>query len=155
MRSSETWICVADGTRAQFYHCDGPGHDIVPTLDYMLAAPSRAHNAAMTTDRPGRTFPSAGWGDTAGWGRHAYDEGDWHDDEKRRFASRVAERLDHAADDHLFERLVLVAPPAMMGELRKHLQDLTRRMVVGEVTKDLTHMTPREMQCHLSEMLVH
>ena len=90
MRSSETWICVADGTRAQFYLCDGNGHDIVPTLDYMLAAPSRAHNLAMTTDRPGRSFPSAGWGATAGWGRHAFDEGDWQEEEKCRFAGRVA-----------------------------------------------------------------
>ena len=80
MRTSETWICVADGTRAQFYLCDGAGHDIVPTLDYMLAAPSRAHNFAMTTDRPGRAFPSAGWGETAGGGRHASAEGAWPDE---------------------------------------------------------------------------
>ncbi|CUW38649.1 conserved protein of unknown function (Host attachment protein,7-143) [Magnetospirillum sp. XM-1] len=143
------WICVADGTRARFFHCDGPGRDIVPALNYMLAAPSRAHNISMTADRPGRTF------DSAGAGRHAYDEGDWQDEEKGRFAGRVAAQLDRAALDHQFERLVVVAPPAMMGELRKHFTGIRHRMEVVEVVKDLTHATPREMQSHLSEALRH
>jgi len=144
-----TWICVADGTRARFFHCDGPGREIVPAMSYMLAAPSRSHNLQMTTDRPGRTF------DSAGIGRHAYDEGDWQDEEKSRFAGRVAAQLDRAVLDHQFDRLVMVAPPAMMGELRKHISDFTRRMVVVEVVKDLTHATPREMQSHLAEALIH
>ena len=149
MRTPSTWICVADGSRAKFFSCDGPGREIVPALGYMLAAPARAHNLQMTTDRPGRTF------DTAGIGRHAYDEGDWQEEEKARFAGRVAEQLDHAATRHLFRKLVLVAPPAMMGELRKHLMAVVDRVTVVEVTKDLTHATPREMQSHLSEALLH
>lgn len=149
MVNHNTWICVADGARARFFHCDGPGRDIEPALNYVLAAPVRAHNVSMTTDRPGRTF------DSAGWGRHSYDEGDWQETEKSRFAGRVAALLDKAAGEHRFDRLVMVAPPAMMGELRKHMSGICNHMEVVEVLKDLTHATPREMLCHLTEALPH
>jgi protein required for attachment to host cells len=144
-----TWICVADGTRAKFFRCDGPGREIEPALDYMAAASTRAHNRTMTVDRPGRTF------DSAGVGRHAYDEGDWQDAERRRLAGRVAEMLGRAAAEHRFDRLVVVAPPVMMGELRRSLPDFAKRMEVVEVLKDLTHTTPREMRSHLAEVLPH
>jgi protein required for attachment to host cells len=149
MAKHSTWICVADGARARFLHCDGPGRDIEPALNYVLAAPARAHNMAMTVDRPGRTF------DSAGQGRHAYDEGDWQEEEKSRFAGKVMAVLDRAAAEHRFDRLVMVAPPVMMGALRKHMAAIGARMEVVEVVKDLTHATPREMMCHLTEVLPH
>jgi protein required for attachment to host cells len=149
MRPTDTWVCVADGARAQFYRCDGPGRDLEPLLGYGLASSSRAHGRAMTVDRPGRTF------DSAGFGRHAYDEGDWQEDQKRRFAGCVADHLDRAADQHLFEHLVLVAPPGILGDLRKMLKGHTRDLVVAEVDKDLTHATPREVTCHLGGVLPH
>lgn len=144
-----TWICVADGTRAKMYHCDGPGREIEPALNYVPAAATRAHNREMTVDRPGRTF------DSAGFGRHAYDEGDWQEEEKHRFALRLADLLERAAAERRFERLVVVAPPAMMGELRQCLAGFEHRMEVVEVVKDLTHATPREIRSHLAEVLLH
>jgi protein required for attachment to host cells len=33
MRPSHTWVCVADGSRAQVFRCDGPGRDLEPVLD--------------------------------------------------------------------------------------------------------------------------
>jgi protein required for attachment to host cells len=122
MRPSDTWICVADGARAQFYRCDGPGHEIEPLLDCNLAASSHG--------------PSAGTGGT-------------------RFAGQVASRLDSAAAGRLFEHLVLVAPAGMLRELRDCLKAQTRNLVVGEVDRDLTHATPREVACHLGGVLPH
>lgn len=33
MRPSNTWVCVADNSRAQVFRCDGPGRDLEPVLD--------------------------------------------------------------------------------------------------------------------------
>jgi|GEM_PF-1590452 len=41
MRSSDTWICVADGSRASFYRCDGPHSDPEPVLGFGIPADRR------------------------------------------------------------------------------------------------------------------
>jgi protein required for attachment to host cells len=33
MKPSDTWVCVADGERAQFFRCDG-GRDLEPVIDF-------------------------------------------------------------------------------------------------------------------------
>lgn len=112
MRTSDTWVCVADGTRAQFYRWDGPGHDLDMMLGYQLAPPCGG-------------------------------------------TPRVAGQLDRAAAGHLFEHLVLVGPGEVLGALRAAMAPATRGLVVGEVEKDLTHATPREVACHLGAVLRH
>lgn len=130
MRPSDTWICVADSSRAQFYRYDGAGHDIVPTLNHMALA-------------------------SAGLGHSLQPEGDRANEEKRHFAGRIAGQLERAAAEHLYLHLVLVAPSMMMDELHQRLNQATLALVVSEVVKDLTHTTPREMQCHLGDVLLH
>jgi protein required for attachment to host cells len=41
MRSSDTWVCVADGTRASFYRCDGPRNDLEPVMGFGVPADGR------------------------------------------------------------------------------------------------------------------
>jgi protein required for attachment to host cells len=127
MHTSDTWICVADGGRAQFFHCDGPGREVEPVLGYNLAS-----------SRPMSS-------------RHAVECGpaEW----QTHFCGTIAERLDSAAANHLFEHLVLVAPPSILGELHNRISGVTLDLVVGEVNRDLTHATPREVACHLAGML--
>ena len=43
MRPADTWICVADGARAHFYRCDGPGRGVEPILNYMMVSPNHHH----------------------------------------------------------------------------------------------------------------
>lgn len=129
---TSTWICVAGGARAQFYHCGGPGREIEPSLGYEISGPASLHSVGLA----------------------AIDE-DWPEVEKQRYAGRIAKQLSHAAARHSFQRLILVAPPAMMAELRRQLDELARGLVVIEVVKDLTRATPREMHRHLSEALPH
>jgi len=70
-------------------------------------------------------------------------------------ADRTASQLDRAAADHLFARLVLVAPAPALGRLEAGLRPETRAMVVGEVDRDLTRATPRQLAAHVCEMLPH
>ena len=71
------------------------------------------------------------------------------------FAGTVAGRLDRAAEDHLFEHLVLVAPSKMLGALKGRMKPTTRALVTGEIDRELTHATPREVETHIRDSLPH
>lgn len=56
MRTSETWVCLADGDRAQFYHCDAPGYGLEPVMGFGLPQNGRtfAGRLASQLDRAAR-----------------------------------------------------------------------------------------------------
>ncbi len=102
----------------------------------------------MGTDKPGRTF------DRVGTGRHAKEPRvDWHRFEKHKFARSMAKVLDKAAGNGAFDRLVLVAPPQTLGELRSALDKKTRARITAESAKDLTNLSIHELPEHLSEVV--
>ena len=66
-------------------------------------------------------------------------ETDWHRVAKERFADEIAERLYKMAHHGDFEEIVLVAPPTVLGELRKKLHKEVSDRIIAEVTKTLTN----------------
>ncbi len=147
MRKTVTWILVADGTRARIFRNDGPGKGLRPALDRDFASPAPP-TRALGTDRPGRVQESA---DSE---RHAMvPRVDWHRFEKEKFARSMAKILDGAAERGGFDRLVLVAPPRTLGDLRNALGPRARALVTGELDRDLTHVTPAELPDHLYRLL--
>ena len=68
---------------------------------------------------------------------------------------RVAGQLDRAASERRFDHLVLVGPRAVLSELESTMTASTRTMVVGEVDRDLSRASPRELTAHLCELLPH
>lgn len=56
MRTSETWVCLADGDHAQFYHCDAPAYALEPVIGFCLPRNSRtfADRLAGQLDRAAR-----------------------------------------------------------------------------------------------------
>ena len=146
MAMKATWVLVADGARAQFYRAEDGR--LLPALDHDLAVPVRAHARSAETDRPGRAF------DTAGQGRHAMEPPTaWKVHEKHVLAQAVASELRQAVERHQLDRLILVAPPEMLGDLRAAFDPLVECRVVAEVGKDLTHLPPHELLAHLGVAL--
>lgn len=147
VRKCKTWVLIANGTSARALENDGVGKGLRPAPDFEMAVenpPTREQGS----DRPGRVH------DRKGAGRHAMEpKADWHRREKSLFAKAVAERLAAAADGSAFDRLVLVAPPTAMGDLRTALDDRIRKLIVGEITKDLTHGTDAEIERQVGEVL--
>jgi protein required for attachment to host cells len=139
MKKTVTWVVVADGARARLFANEGPGKGLTPIPNGDMAGdhqPARNINA----DRPGRTF------DSSGEARHAKEpSGDPHRNAKRDFAHLVAARLDDGNKQHAFDRLVLVAPPRALGDLRACLENGVRAKVSAELNKDLTHLKDHEL----------
>lgn len=57
------------------------------------------------------------------------------------FAMSVAKALNGWALKNKFEKLVVIAAPKTMGELRKHWHKEVQAAIVGEITKTLTAHT--------------
>ncbi|MET4699094.1 protein required for attachment to host cells [Constrictibacter sp. MBR-5] len=148
MHPTITWILVADGQRARIVENGGPGKGLQPVTPEPLVnsdPPSRN----LGTDRPGRVSESVGGA------RHAIEpRTDPHRDQKRRFAQELADRLDRAAGEGAYTRLILVAPPQMLGDLRDVLTERARALVAAEIDKDLTKADDRELKRHLDAVIV-
>ena len=126
-----TWIALADGAKALLLVNEGT--DAEPLLAVMSKAElENPPTHEQGTDRPGR-YP-----DPSGGQRSAVQETDWHQFEEARFVREFSARLNRAAQANRFDRLVLVAPPKVLGELREALAKPASARVVAELAKDLT-----------------
>lgn len=88
---------------------------------------------AQSANRPGR-MPDTGTSQ-----RSAMDDTDWHELAKERFAADLAEKLYQQAHKGAFERLILVASPQVLGDLRRALHQEVSDKVVAEIPKTLTN----------------
>jgi protein required for attachment to host cells len=146
MKKQITWILVADGKRGLILSHDGPGHGVVavPGMKFETELhPSRD----IVSDKPGRVQESAYSG------RHSVEPVDYHRVEKGHFAQELAKRLDAALEQGKCQRLVLVAPPRALGDLRQALAPKSRNAVTGEIDKDLTQAKLPEIAKHLEAVL--
>ena len=147
MKPVRTWILVADGAHARIACNLGPGKGIEQPLEAEFDGEARP-TREIQADRPGRSF------DSGGEGRHAMEpRTDPHQHEKAVFVHDVADYVNAAAQKGRFDRLVLVAPPRVLGELREYLSDAAKANVKGELHKDLTKTPLHELPTHLGEVM--
>ena len=129
----DIWVVVADSEKALFLKNDGdqqhPNLSVVREM-HEENPPTREQG----TDRPGRF--------NNGFSAHrsAVADTDWHRIAKDRFADEIAERLYKMAHRGDFEEVVLIAPPAVLGEMRKKLHKEVGDRVSAEIPKTLTNM---------------
>lgn len=69
------------------------------------------------------------------------------------FVQDVILWLEEAAEKDLFDRLILCAPPHMLGEIRPLLTEHLAKHVVAEIDKDLTKLSEPELKQVFSEIL--
>lgn len=138
----DIWVLVADGEKALFLKNEGDAE--YPDLRVVREMhddnpPTREQG----TDKPGRMD------DGGPMNKSAVAETDWHRIEKERFADEIAERLYKMAHRGRFEHIVLVAPPLVLGEMRKKLHKEVEQRVSGEVAKTLTNHTISDIEKNL------
>lgn len=135
----DVWVVVADGEKALFLRNEGDRK--YPNLEVLRSVhEDNPPTHEQGTDRPGR------FSDGPTLHRSAVEETDWHRIEKERFAKSIAERLYRAAHRGEFERLVVAAPPVVMGEMRKEFHKEVEQRIIGEVPKTLTNHTIDEIE---------
>jgi protein required for attachment to host cells len=144
-RTIRTWVLVADGSRARVYESLGPGSELREVFNED-AASRRTHE--IVSDRSGRHA------DSSGAGRHAMGSAsDPQRHGEQEFARHVCAFLDRNADDGAFDRLVLTAAPATLGDIREMLHKTARDLVHAELDKDFVALPPRDIVDRLAEVV--
>lgn len=143
-RTKTTWVLVADGTKALILVNEGT--DRMPNLrvewkSEIDAPPSREINA----DRPGRRS------DVRPGQRSAMEAVDAHRLESERFIDSLADRINRAAHAGHAERLILVAPPRVLGQLRGALDKTAAGLIAAEIGRDLTGHPVGDIEMHVAD----
>ena len=142
-----TWVVVADSSRGKIFVQDKQSSELVEQVD--LVHPSaRLRGGDLSSDRSGRHSGAFGQGS------HLFDartEAKEHEAES--FAKEIAERLETGRTSGQFQKLVLMAPPKFLGELREQLGDEVRKLVVAEIAKDLVTHSAEEVRDKLRDVL--
>jgi protein required for attachment to host cells len=137
-------VLVADGEKALFLVNDGsPDKPDLKVVEHMAQEnpPTREQGA----EPPGRVNESVGFR------RSSVEQTDFHRLGKVHFAGTIANRLAEMYDEAPYNQLFLVAPPLVLGELRKHLRKDVAGLVAYEVAKDLTKQPVDQIAKHVVE----
>jgi protein required for attachment to host cells len=133
-----THILVGDGSKALLLVNEGT----VPEPDFKVEHVFSQKNPPTReqgTDRPGRAFSSAGYR------RAAMADTNWHVFAERDFARDVTTALGALQTETDLKRLIIVAPPKTLAELRKSMPSNLQSHIVAEVAHDLTKHPVKEI----------
>jgi protein required for attachment to host cells len=139
----DTLVMVGDGSRAVFFRNTGS-----------LQQPSLAVENVFEQDNPptreqGTDRPTRGPTSFAA-PRGNIEGPDWHQLNEARFASEIADKLYKMAHANQFERLIIVAPPKVLGVLRQSLHKEVLDRIEAEVPKELAGSSVNTIQRELA-----
>ena len=141
----QTWVVVAEGSRARFFRFFAPGKPM-KELEDLLNPDGRAHEHDLISDHEGRSFNSRGSA------RHSMQAPTTHKEQSvEDFSRKVAEHIEHGRTSGQFEDLVLVAAPEFLGLLRKHLGDAARGMIRREVPKNVVRESEDRIRAYVEQ----
>ena len=124
-------VLVADGRKMLFFRNHGDEKQIDLRTEAHDEREDRK-DREIKTDAPGTQAQSAGYG------RPAMDETDFHQQEEDRWIKEAAEELKRRALRNDFEALAIVAPPRALGTLRKELHKEVEKRLVCTVNKEMS-----------------
>jgi protein required for attachment to host cells len=147
MKPTRTWILIADGARARILESHGRLSPLIAHSELVFSGDHSATHEIMS-DKQGRSVSSHGT-------RHAAVEShsDPHRELKAKFAHQLAEALEQGLQQKAYDRLVIVASPVTLGDLRSAISDHVRAKVTGELAQDLTKMPNDKIVSHLTDLL--
>lgn len=146
--AQNTWGLALNGSRARIVRDLENRHDERGIPEELALEIRPKHLRDVMTDKPGRSFSSAGAGRSAM--EYASDP---VAEEKKAFCAEVQELLEqhlHAGD---FKRLVVSASPEMLGIFRDLRSAAIAEATVREVDKDLLHEDRKGLR-HLLQAMV-
>ncbi|MFK5950281.1 MAG: host attachment protein [Methylococcales bacterium] len=137
-------IVVADIAHARIFTADST-HSPLNEIETMAHPEGRMHEKNMVSDMPGKDSGKGGSGD------HAFQEKiEPKEQDMIEFAKRIADYLDDTRKANKLNKLILVAAPAFLGELRTHLSSAINEKIVFELDKNIVQHSVEDIQKHLS-----
>lgn len=148
MKPKVTWIVIADGNQAKVFEHDGPGKGLRALKDLQFEQePLKA--SEIMADKPGRSFSSGGPGSRSSM--------EYSSDpvavRERKFVEKLAEMLNGKHQEGKFDRLVIAAAPAALGDIRPALSDGVRSTILAEMPKDLINTPQAKLAEHFDGLI--
>ena len=146
-----TRILVGDQGEVRFYDAIGFAHPL-KFSGSLTNSTAHLRDQDLTSDRPGRIFSGGAMSGRRRGATLRHATGGEHAPRRHAahvFAQRVAAELERARRAGRFGRLVLIAAPAILGELRAALTPAVARCVVSTVPKDVVHHRPSDLRRYL------
>lgn len=158
MKPLRTWALIADGARARILEngsaARGEDHhrragsradaEEWSPVEGLVFEGGNSSTHDLVSDRQGRSFSPAGSGRSAIEARV-----DPHREQKTRFAHHLAQVLADRLQAGEFHRLIIAAPPAMLGDLRSAISGKVSAAVIAEFAHDLTKIPNHDIAGHL------
>jgi protein required for attachment to host cells len=145
---NDVWILVCDAARARVFEVRAaePSWHLVEALTH---AESRSKASELVSDQSG-TRSSEG----ASVHHNALAPSSSPKEvEKEHFIHSLASRLDQAMRSKRFRKWVLVAPPHVVGMVKKELTAELDKHLMATVDKDLTHLELPELKVRLGDIV--
>lgn len=144
MSKLNLWALVMDGAHALFFARDS----LLEPWQSLSSIDQEIPPERELAREPGRSFESVGGA------RHRMgDDGRERRALKRHLAERAVERLEQGRRAGAFEQLLVVAPAAVLGDLRQLMGPQLTACVRAENALDLTGLPQHELLTRLDGML--
>lgn len=133
-----TWILIAHRGGARLFENNGPGKGMA-LVENIPHPEGRLKNGEINSDKSGRAFDSFSR-------RHGMSPNQEATDQVATvFAKHLCDKLDKARSNNRYARLVMVADPRFLGELRATLNKNTAALVSATLDKDLGGVEDRDL----------
>lgn len=141
-----TWILISDSSRARIFEKKEHEKHLEEVEDFVDSA-GRATSNELGTDEGGRFY---GRGERY-QGHTTQPAVSPVEHENDLFAHILTRYLDDARKANRYNRLYLIAPPKFLGLIRGSLDDEVKKMVQGELQKDISTFTAHEVEGYVKE----
>ncbi|EKD54855.1 MAG: hypothetical protein ACD_60C00038G0017 [uncultured bacterium] len=132
------WVVTTNSNTCRIYQFDK--HPAKITLVKEINHPeNKLKRADLVSDRPGRYKT-----DVAGQGAYV-PHTDPKEVEINYFSKEIADALNHGRTTQQYKKLIMIAPPHMIGSVLQHLDKHTQDLIVNDIQKDVMHLAQHEL----------
>lgn len=143
------WVLIADAARGRLFSLDRANKRLIE-IDNFVNPKARLLEHSLSSDAPGRSY------DREGSGRHIIENKTSKKDYiSNIFAKQIAENIKKKYNLKKFYRIIVVAPPKMLGNIERQLSSLKYKNASIFIAKDLSRFTSREIYKNLSSNIRH
>lgn len=147
-KSNDIWILTADRRRARIFSADRPHSQELNEIQSFFQPDAAFQDRELVEPAPGRN--SGGGLGT----RHGMDSrSSEREKSTTHFVRDIIRQVEKAHHNGEFSKLVLVASPDMLGEIRNQMSSNLRQDVTYELDKELTELRPNELRGYLPKAL--
>lgn len=144
---AKSWVLVANHTHARVFEAENRA-GALNEIETMVYPEGRMKGRDLLSDAHGRSF------DSLGQGRHAMStHTNLRKQGEQKFARDIAHALERGRQEGRYDKLYIVADPAMAGSLRQSMSSPTLATICGESRKNMVTADCEEIRAQLPTWL--